>query len=339
MLPMHRSVAALSPSLMPCSPAQCNIVPEVAHISTGGWVNPANWLFNIVYNRVNDMGLDELEKAYFTRNARPLYGENHTSTRSKKRGEPETLDDDAGFYVSSSKKSTENHKIQERDRRDRHRVLQKETDDCTPTFLFDLAEKQLSKVKDFIKDLSKEDIDSDNSYAQQNDKIPSSSTAAKKTGKDDQLLSAALFAPLSAYVILRERQARINAEENVQQLEKELKGVHDARMVAEDRAARLEVDNKYYAEEVTYLRQQHDHQLSETAVQPCFAQPRLPAPTASYKRSAPSIDCSRANYSSAKRQRPTVDQMNQPSHGERRCHLPPSPSPSCDECSPSFCSC
>jgi len=313
-------------------------VPDVAHTSCGGWFNPSNWLFQIVYPRVQHLGLDELFQAYFAREARPTYGDNHTSTRGKRPRDEDGFDDDEWLYVSNKKfKSVEKHKIQERDRRDRHRLLQKESDDCTPTLISDLAEKELPKVKDFVKNMPKEEIKNLHSSFGDNNK----NTAAKKTGKDDQLLSAAMFSWLSGFVILRERQARVESEDKVRQLEHELREQHTARVEAEERAARLEVDAKHYAEEVSQLRQQVEQLRVGDRCSPASlfcAQPLLPSPMTSRERPATGMDWSPANNADAEK-RPflAVEPMHRSGHGGRRGHLPPSPSPSCDGISSSFC--
>lgn len=329
--------AGFAPTCSPHSPTQV-VVPDVAHTLCGGWFNPSNWLFKIVYPRVQHMGLDELFQAYFAREARPTYGDNHTSTRGKRPRDEKAFDDDGCLYISHKKfKSVEKHKIQERNRRDRHRLLQKESDDCTPTLIFDLAEKELPKVKDFVKNMPKEEIKNLHSSLGGNNK----NTAAKKTGKDDQLLSAAMFSWLSGFVILRERQARVESEDKVRQLEHELREQHTARVEAEERAARLEVDSKHYAEEVSHLRQQLEQlRVGDRGSPASFfcAQPLLSSSMTSRERPATGMDWSPANNSDAEK-RPflAVEPMHRPPHGERRGHLPPSPSPSCDEISSSFC--
>lgn len=287
------SVVDVSPSSVFRGPGQDIVVPAVAHISSGGWFDPSNWLFNIVYPRFQHMDLPELLQAYFTRDARPLYGENHTSTRGKRRRDTDDLDEESFSGSSSKKRSTENHKVQERDRRDRHRVLQKASDDCTPTVIFDLAEKQLSQVKELIKGMPQEETENHSSSIVRGGKGQSSSTAAKKTGKDDQLLSAALFSWLSGFVVLRLNQSRIEAEDKVQQLENELEEAHARRIEAEDRAVCLEVDNKYYAEGVSYLRQQLEQRVDSrhgSLASSSCAQPYLSPPTTSRKRPTSDVD-------------------------------------------------
>ena len=331
------------PSSGPNSSVQGVAVPDMAHPSYGGWFNPTNWLLKIVLNRVGHMTLDELLVAFFAREARPSYGENHRSTRGKKGREAEPLDGDEDLHVNSKKRSTENHKRQERDRRDRHRVLQRENDNCTPTVIFDLAEKELPKVKTLVKNMSAEELENDDSPLAPSGEAQSSKRAAKKTGKDDQFLSAALFQWLSAFIILRERQARLETEGKVQQLENELKEAHARHIEADDRIARLEADNRYYADEVSYSRQQLDQRHDSrrgSSDSSSFSQPHLLPSVTSRKRPASSLDCSSANNASAeKRYCLGAEPMHRLPHGERRCHLPPSPTPSCDECVSSFCSC
>jgi len=337
---LHNEHIATSPppTALHRSPTQV-VVPDVAHTRYGGWFNPSNWLFKIVYPRVQHMGLDELFEAYFAREARPTYGDNHTSTRGKRQRGAEAFDDDECLYISNKRsKSVEKHKIQERNRRDRHRLLQKESDECTPTLIFDLAERELPKVKDFVKNMTQEQIRNLCSSFGGNGK---SSTAAKKTGKDDQLLSAAMFSWLSGFVILRERQARVECEDKVRQLEHELRAQQTARIEAEARAAQLAADNKHHAEETSHLRQQVEQlRGGSRCSSACIfgAQPLLPSPMASRERPATGMDWSPTKDSGVEK-RPflAVEPMRLPLLGQRRGHLPPSPSPSCDDTSSAFC--
>ncbi|KAK5937852.1 hypothetical protein PMZ80_009981 [Knufia obscura] len=335
------TVVAVSPSSIRDGSTRGVVVPEMAHISSGGWFNPSNWFCNTVCTQFGHLSLDELEHVFFTRETRPVYGENHTSTRGKRARDAGDFDDVDALRISGPKKFTENHKVQERDRRNRHRVFQKEVDECTPTSIYELAEKMLPEVKQYVKSMPEEYPDNNKTSMAQGGKAQRSNTTAKKTGKDDQLLSAALFSWLSGFVILRERQVRVEAEDRVQRLENELKEAHARRIEAEDRAARLAVDNKYQAEEISYLQQQLDHRHDSrrgSATSSSFLQPQLPPPTASRKRLASDMDYLLDNNNTGEKRRYfAVDPMQRLPQRGPGYHLPPSPSPSCDESSSSFC--
>jgi len=327
----EKVMSSPAPSLGSHDPTHV-VVPHAARTSFGGWFNPTNWLFNIVHPRVQHMDLNELFQSYFARETRPTYGDDHTSARGKRPRTTDDFDDDESFYGSNKKpKSNENHKVLERHRRDRHRVLQKEADDVTPTLIYNLAEKELPNVKEHIKNMPREEIES----------LESANKAAKKTGKDAQLLSAAMFSWLSGYVVLREHDARVETEDKVLRLEHELKEQYNARVEAEESLARLEYHNRYYVDEVARLRQQLEQRLSlerDSSLPAYSAQPQLLPPVASHKRPATEMDHPTTDRTgSEKRHPPMVEPMRHANPGERRGHLPPSPSPSIDECSSSFC--
>lgn len=308
-------------------------VPEAALASSGGWFDRSNWIFKLTFERFGELSTEELIRAYYAREPRSEYGEDHVSTRGKHSADIEPAKELEDFSTSNKKKAVENHKVQERDRRDRHRVLQKEVDNSTPTAVYDMTEQVLPAVKEKIKHMPKEEHTTTQDHK------------GKKTGKDEQLTAAAIMPHLSNILIFRLFNAQSEAEARLQQLEGLFKTERRARCEAEDRLGRLEYENKRLAEEVAQLRvskhcRSDSGRRSSTA---SFTTPQLPAYAEGRKNSAIDADhLTRGSNSSYKvdnyrgLKRARTSESLEPLPSTSRFRWPPSPSPDYDECQPTF---
>lgn len=199
-------------------------VPLAAEKSAGGWFDPSRWLFKLVFQKVGDKSIEELIKLMFHREARPRYGEDHTSARSKRTAD-QLRSDNSDVQSTYSKQTSSNaHKQQEQDRRWRHRTLQYENDECTGTYVCETAEQMLPLIKETINQMPRDEF-----TAQESER------KVKRLGKDEQLTAAALLPHLSSILIFklydaleklkgrfqRERELRLNAEYRLEQLQRE----------------------------------------------------------------------------------------------------------------------
>ncbi|KAJ9660441.1 hypothetical protein H2198_002559 [Neophaeococcomyces mojaviensis] len=320
-------------------------MPKCAPVRHGGWLDTRNWLFNRLWKEVCDKSLDELHELFFTREARPEYGENHAVTRRSK-----ALDNNEAETLPKASKdiSKENHGKQERDRRERHRFFQKESDNRTPTSTFELSRQVLPEVKEEVKRLLVNEASDGSTEAVSSRKNRATPSIDKVAGKDDQLLAAVLTQDLASIVICREFDARITVERRLSAAEAAWQKEQARRIGAEERAHQLEIDCKHFSDEIAYFRRRYvsdeqDRGGSSTS----FAQPQLPPPstTQKRKRTTDSVDISRdstvyspSSQRQSKRQHFGADRVHQSKHSHSHTLLPPSPTPSCDGCSPSFCS-
>ena len=161
---------------------QALIVPPVANKAAGGWYDRDNWLAKIVFEKTADKSIEELLKLVYYREERSPYGEDHTSTKSKKGGQH-----DPSPRKMAAKTS---HQYQEQDRRFRHRALQAENDMCAGTFIAELAEQNLPWIKETINAFPREEpVEADRKL--------------KRLGKDEQLAAAALTPHLMTVLICR----------------------------------------------------------------------------------------------------------------------------------------
>lgn len=300
-------------------------IPEVAQASSGGWFDPSNWLFKLTMDNFGTMSNKELLQAYFAREDRPEYGEDHVSTRGKRLVEDEFHEEADAFYLYGKQKATENHKIQERDRRDRHRVLQKEGYNCTPTAVFKMTEQVLPDIKDIIRTMPKEKT------------VLKIEHKAKRTGKDEQLTAAAIMPHLSNLLIFRLLSGYVETEKKLQQLEERLQDERRARVEFETKSLQLENANRHLSDELAQLQltQNENSRRNSTTL---FADSLLSAPFESWKHPAAEPRYSTNVTSSSNKpdsyhgaKRPRLDRFRQPSRFTNYCRLPPSPSPDCDD--------
>lgn len=270
-------------------------VPLLAEKSAGGWFDPKHWLFQLVHQRVGAKSIEELIKLIYYREARPRYGEDHTSTRAKKSESP-------GTPCSGPKQSSSDaHKQQEQDRRWRHRTLQYEMDECTGTYVCEAAEQMLPLIKETINQMSREEF-----TVQETDR------KVKRLGKDEQLTAAALLPHISSILIFKLYDTLEKARCKSQQKENDLQREREIRMNVQYRLSQLERENEALKDKLSYLERQ---------------------PT-SRKRSAASMEDNSAYesdqaYRGAKRYR--FELVSRPEDRLNRCHLPLSPQSDGDE--------
>lgn len=200
------------------------LVPECA---TQGWFNKDNRFQKYVLQAFGHLDLPQLVSAWFTRGEHPDYGEDHVSTRNKKPMSASFNEDDDSSVKSFSKQH-EGHKEKERERRDRHRVLQKEVHDCTSDVVFRLAEEKLPALKKDIVEMPKPDPNF------------SQVRKSKNTGKDEQLAAAAFLPHLSNVVIFRLLDALAEAEKDAAILRRNLRHEQETNKRLENKFIHIE---------------------------------------------------------------------------------------------------
>lgn len=196
-------------------------IPEEAQKINGGCFDAGNWVFSIVWNHVWKLNLSELLTAYYYREDRGKYGEHHTSTRGV------VSFNDGSEDMKQKSKGSENHRHQERGRRIRHRYLQGEFDEHTSTFILNIAQKELPRIKATIKRMAESDktsglrgLDADD--CEQGDNFRVANAAGKKLGKDDQLTAALISQHMASILIFRMHKEMVTAHEAVKTLESKL---------------------------------------------------------------------------------------------------------------------
>lgn len=362
----HASVQGLTSAQQSLSSL---IIPEVAKPSSGGCFDTENWVFKIVWNHVHHMDIDQLMSAYFLREDRGKYGEHHTSTR----GVPDF--DRSEEDTRRTGKGSDNHRHQEQGRRVRHRYLQGGSDECISTFILDMAQDELPKIKEIIRQMHSQNKTAEKAGAcaeeRQGAKSYSSTGTARKLGKDDQL-TAVLMSQYVAFIIISRLQETIAdcraenealrsqfdcltaPEERVEQRPKTDAMDNYRRPCVEatnwrDQCERLEADKRSLQDEVGALRQQlRDIKIChETS--PLPISPLLPVPSATASETKRPLACTedsswvplptqtRSAAGSFKRQRTgLVPPRTTIMHINGQHRLPPSPTPSQDDAPFSF---
>ena len=298
-------------------------IPRGAHVHAGGWFDVSNWLYQLVLKKFGHLPEDELLQAYFTRTPRPEYGEDHVSTRNKRPGVGGSLDILDDISAGSNKTS---HPLLERERRDRHRVLCKEFDQCTGDAIYAYTEEVLGDIKQIIKDMPK-DMSKDVAAPAKERK------EKKKTGKDEQLASAAMMPYLASLLIFR-------LLSSLDEAVKAYKHERRSRVEAEQRMARLEHENRPQADEILDLRHRLDSRIeSRRSSSASFATTELLPPLASNKRKFVDNELvvtntkvfDRRNDRPEAKRTLTKPKMLHPSQYRHHYRTPPSPCQSCDE--------
>lgn len=216
------------------------VVPEVAKPSSGGCFDTSNWVFRIVWKHTHHMKTEELMRKFFYREDRGQYGEHHTSTR----GVPSLgeFDEDAGPKIRGS----DNHRHQERGRRVRHRCFQAESDKCIGDFPLNIAQQEMSKIKEYIREAHEKQkasmlAGSAGKDRRHSEKASATSSSAKKLGKDDQL-AAALMSQYMGFILIARLQQDLTqarddieaANERVNHLANELREVKEEQTVFQE---------------------------------------------------------------------------------------------------------
>lgn len=225
------------------------IVPQEAQKAFGGFFDPDNWVFQIVWEEFRHMNIPELLHAFYYRSDRGKYGENHTSTRGTV-----TFDQGAGGRHRRST-GNEKHRRKEQGRRVRHRGLQAESDELISTFTLEMAQKIFPKVKAGIEKMhgsrkSPRDTSLDDELDQHDGKLRAANGAGKKLGKDDQLTAALVHQHLTNILIFR-------LLEDIEVLENESALLKSEGLKQED-ASSLDGDNKS-----SYWRQRFENSEAE----------------------------------------------------------------------------
>ncbi|KAK5069574.1 hypothetical protein LTR64_008255 [Lithohypha guttulata] len=285
-------------------------VPDYASTAAGGWFDPDNWLFKHAVDEYGGLDIGQLLHVLYKRGDRPQYGEDHVSTRAKKGGHD--IDDGNDDVYTRSNTKPHDHKTQEKERRDRHRVLSKEVDECTGDAVVELSERKLPEIKNEIALMPKPN--------------PSSGQGAKsnKTGKDKQLMAAAFLPHLSNIVIFRLLEAHNELENELasaQQVQTQLE--NEVRRKSELMQARANLIDGLYSRPSSII-----------SLPPTLQQPR----GVTRKRKAFDIDDASCSSTSPKRHDNGTQKQPQrfphllgaPKH-QFSSRLPLSPSPDLDD--------